>query len=130
MLPVNNFLVNIKKFLIGYDCASFTVLYLSRLAKIRTMKGFSLFFFFFVLAEPSNKQKYLLVVFKSRLFHFLYLIVFFCFIVVVKHLPKHGQLGVVYATSSPLLWDQEKAGKTSELCKDYQVYGVKVICLV
>ena len=86
--------------------------------------------FFFVLAEPSNKQKYLLVVFKSRLFYFVYLILFFCFIVVVKHLPKHGQLGVVYATSSPLLWDQEKAGKTSELCKDYQVYGVKVICLV
>ena len=129
MLPVNNFLANIKKFLIGYDCASFTVLHLSRLAKITSMKGFSLFFFF-VLAEPSNKQKYLLVVFKSRLFHFLYLIVFFCFIVVVKHLPKHGQLGVVYATSSPLLWDQEKAGKTSELCKNYQVYGVKVICLV
>lgn len=129
MLPVNNFLANIKKFLIGYDCASFTVLNLSRLAKITSMKGFSLFFFF-VLAEPSNKQKYLLVVFKSRLFHFLYLIVFFCFIVVVKHLLKHGQLGVVYATSSPLLWDQEKAGKTSELCKNYQVYGVKVICLV
>ena len=128
MRPVNNFLVNIKKFLIGYDCASFTVLYLSRLAKITSLKSLSLSFF--LLAEPSNKQKYLLVVFKSRLFHFLYLIVFFCFIVVVKHLLKHGQLGVVYATSSPLLWDQEKAGKTSELCKDYQVYGVKVICLV
>ena len=68
MRPVNNFLVNIKKFLIGYDCASFTVLYLSRLAKITSLKGFSLSFF--VLAEPSNKQNICLWYLKADFFTF------------------------------------------------------------
>lgn len=50
----------------------------------------------------------------------------FFLLVVVQHILEYGQSSSLYATPSSLLWNQEKACKTQELCQDPAVYGEEV----